>query len=513
MNQNPNQWQSLAEKGVAALRQNQVQDGLSLLVKAAQQAPREPVLRYWLANAYRMNGDVQRAEQIFREVLTEKPGDFDPSFGLAFLLRDIGKPEAAAEVLTTASEQPGSSLNQLLQITGFMRDSNQFEAAIPVCLKALKLSPRRADLHFKLARLYQATGDFSKALEHLQLTIDLKPSIGPAWTTLAQQRTFDSTDDQEFKRIEAAASQNHGHEANMCIAFAYGKALDDLKRWAKAWKQYERGNELLSLTRLWNQDAWNRVVQRATAGSPVVRQVEGDFGSRAVFIVGMPRSGTSLLERLLAREPNITGRGELNFLDHFVSEQKKFGSLNLSQKQQMGNSFWKQLRLDGSDRSFFVDKNPLNFRYLDTLFDLLPGAKVIHMRRDGRDSCLSCYFQPFEHNDAAFSNNLDHLIRFYAGYNLMMERWAAVYPGRIHIVNYDDLVTDTDRTMAQALDFVGVDSSTSATEVSESDGLVRSASAWQARQPVHQDSVERWRRYYEQAPAFFDRIASIDEAR
>jgi tetratricopeptide (TPR) repeat protein len=507
---NTTNWQSLAEKGIASLRQNQVREGLNQLIKAAKLAPRERVLRYWLANGYRMNGDLDRSERIFRKLLEEKAGDFDSSFGLAFLLRDAGKPAEAAVVLQAAAEQPGLTLNHLLQITGFLRDSNQFAAAIPVCSKALELSPRRADLFFKLARLYQATGDFDRSLEHLKTALDLKPSVGPAWTVLAQQKRFESADDPEFKRIQRASGSPHGNEADMCIAFAYGKALDDLKRWPEAWAQYERGNELISLTRLWNRDAWNRLVERVTSGATEARAPVGERGKGAVFVVGLPRSGTTLLEQLLDRQGNISGRGELNFLDHFAKQKTALGMLSEQQKQEMAASFMSQLRLGGPEDEWYVDKNPLNFRYLDTLFELLPAARVLHITRDARDTCLSCYFQPFEHNDAAFSNSLPHLIEFYSGYKRLMKKWAGIYGERILTVKYDELVNRTDQVMAEVLQFIGTGDSLSPGGLANQDGLVRSASAWQARQPVHNRSIARWRHYYDQAPQFFDQLAVID---
>jgi len=505
-----NNWQALAESGIASLRQNKPREGLGLLVKAEKLAPRDRVLRYWLANAWRMNGDIERAEKIFRQLLAEKRGDFDASFGLAFLLRDAGRPGEVARVLREASEQPGLKLEQLLQITGFLRDSNQFEAAIPVCKKALELSPRRADLFFKLARLYQATGDFEQALEHLKTTLELKPSIGPAWTVLAQQKKFESADDPDFRKIRKASTSPHGNEADMCIAFAYGKALDDLGRWPEAWVQYQRGNQLISLTRLWNQDAWNRLLERALNRPAEMRLPANGAGRGAVFIVGMPRSGTTLLEQLLDRQPNVHGRGELNFLDHFVKQAGASGVLTQAQKQEMADAFWKQLRLGGPENDWYVDKNPLNFRYLDTLFELMPAAKVLHMTRDGRDSCLSCYFQPFEHNDAAFSNDLQPLVEFYSGYRRLMQKWNEVYGDRILTVNYDELVSNTDEVMAQVLGFLGTSGSMSGDGSADVQGLVRSASAWQARQPVHNRSVARWRHYYDRAPEFFDQLAAID---
>jgi tetratricopeptide (TPR) repeat protein len=457
-----------------------------------------------------MTGKTNRALSIFRKLLAERPGDFDTSFALAFLLRDAGAPGDAAEALQKASEQPAVTLNQLLQITGFLRDSSQFAAAIQVLKRAAAMSPAQADLHFKLARLYQATGAFDLALDALRKTLDLKPSVGPAWTVLAQQIHFRATDDVDYKRIQSASSQSYGREADMCIAFAFSKALDDLEQWPQAWAQYQKGNQLMSKAAPWNQGTWRNFVERSIKKTGKAEPAAPATGRNAVFIVGMPRSGTTLLEQMLDRHPDITGRGETNFLAHFAQQSSASGPTTGPQRKEMADVLWTQLRLEGPEKGIYIDKNPLNFRYLDVLFELLPTAKVLHVTRDGRDSCISCYFQLFQHADMAFSYSLEHLVDFYSGYRRLMASWENVYAERIHRVEYKDLVNSSDDVLAKVLRFLGTEWDDAVTQTSDQARLVRTASVWQARQPVYTRSVGRWGHYYDQAPEFFTRLSAID---
>ncbi len=503
-------WRTLTENGIALLRQGQPQKALTQMQRAERQAPTERDVRYWLANAYRTAGEINRALSIFRNLLSERPGDFDASFALAYLLRDAGAPADVAEALLKASEQPTVTLNQLLQITGFLRDSNQFAVAIQVCERAVAMSPGQADLRFKLARLYQATGAFDLALDALRETLDLQPSVGPAWTVLAQQKHFRATDDVDFMRIQSAAGQSYGREADMCIAFAFGKALDDLEHWPQAWAQYQKGNQLMSKATPWSQSAWIKFVERSIANTGKAESAAPATGRNAVFIVGMPRSGTTLLEQMLDRHPEITGRGEMNFLAHFAQQRSASGPITGPQRKEMTEEFWKQLRLEGPDNGIYIDKNPLNFRYLDVLFELLPTAKVLHVTRDGRDSCLSCYFQLFQHTDTAFSNSLEHLVAFYSGYRRLMASWEKIYAERIHRVNYNDLVESSDDVLAKVLRFLGKEWDDAITQTTDQERVVRTASVWQARQPIHTRSVDRWGHYYDQAPEFFTRLSVID---
>jgi tetratricopeptide (TPR) repeat protein len=507
-------WQTLTDEGVALLRQNQPQQALAQLQRALDAAPRERLVRYWLGNAYRVAGAFDDAHGIFEQLLAEQPGDFDTSFALAFLLRDAGKPGEAATALLAAAEQPGLAVEQLLQIAGFLRDCNQYSAAIDVCEKALTQSPRDAELHFKLGRLYQASGMFDRALNALRSALDIDPTLGPAWTVLAQQQRFTSADDEDYVRIRDAAGGSHGSEADMCIAFARGKALDDLGQWPDAWTQYEKGNRMMAGAMPWRARNWRRQVERAIERTPAISDktpVSAD-GRKAVFIVGMPRSGTSLLEAMLDRHPGILGRGEMNFLDHFARQRPASGSFSDAERQTIGDSIWTQMRLEGPESSHYVDKNPLNFRYLDTAFELIPSARVLHLTRDGRDSCLSCFFQLFQHEDAAFSYDLDNLVTFYSGYRRLMAHWQTIYGSRMFDVSYEDLVNDSEVVLRRILRFLGAGWDDAVTRQSDhGDRVVRTASVWQARQAVHSQSVGRWRHYYDRAPAFFDKLAAIDE--
>lgn len=502
-------WRTMTQNGVALLRQNQPQAALVHLQRAQSQAPGERDVRYWLGNAYRMTGDIDRACSIFEKLLAEKPGDFEVSLALAFLLREAGKPDGAAEALLRASEQPGRTIEQLLQMAGFLRDSNQFAAAIRVCEKAAERRPAQADLHFKMGRLYQATGAFDQALDALRTTLDLQPSTGPAWTDLAQQKRFHGTDDEDYVRIQAAARQSYGPEADMCIAFAYGKALDDLEQWPEAWAQYQKGNGSMSATTPWNPRTWRRFVDRSVANM-AHEPIAPGTGRNAVFIVGMPRSGTTLLEQLLDRHPDISGRGEMNFLEQFAEQHSASGSFNEQQRKQAADALWTQMRLEGSEDGYYIDKNLLNFRYLDVVFELLPSARVVHLTRDGRDTCISCFFQLFQHDATAFSYKLDDLAAFYSGYRRLMAHWNEIYADRILEISYEQLVVSRDDVLSKVLNFLGTDWDDRVTQAGNQDRVVRTASAWQVRQPVHSRSVARWRHYYDQAPAFFEQLSAID---
>jgi tetratricopeptide (TPR) repeat protein len=511
-------WQTLVEAGIRDIKQQNPQLAHKKLKDAYRLAPSERMVRYWLGNACRMCGDADRAELLFRELLVENAADEEAAFALSWLLREQGRSEQAADTLAGLAKVSGDRLETLLQIAGFLRDSNQFSQAITVCRQAMELEPDRADLHSMLARLLQAEGEFEAALSSLRSALEMDATLGGAWLSLAQLQKFQTGDEPDMKMLRDAAGNSLGDETDMCISFAFGKALDDLGQWPDAWHQFNRGNSLREAGQPWNTVAWeNFISTRLTSGGKSkVQAREGvprnvpDNMRRPVFIIGMLRSGTTLLELCLDRHPEITGRGELNFLARLAGQYAGRAHLSNEQRTAAATELWTQMRLQGPEDHFYVDKNPLNFRFLDTLHSVMPEARVIHIQRDGRDSCLSCYFQLFQHPDAGFSNRLDYLLAYYRGYHRLMTHWQHEYPGWIHTISYADLVDSTETTLAGTLKYLGVDWDDRIMEPGKERRPVRTASTWQARQPIYRDSLKRWNDYYEQAPDFFDTIEEID---
>jgi tetratricopeptide (TPR) repeat protein len=426
---------------------------LDLLQQAYRLAPRERDIRYWLGNALRLCGRMVEAERMLRGLMKDHPADGESGFALAYLLRAQGRPAESAKTLLQLARTCPGDLQTLLKVTGFLRDANCFEEAIEVLRwhwTSLQMTPTCTSNWLD----YSGHRAFPEALSNLRLALDRNPRLGGAWLGLAQLQAVTDTASPDWQRIEWAGGQNLGEEAGMCLAFARGKGLDDLGEWQSAWNEFTRGNRLRRATQTWNRQAWQQFVS-ATLRSPAPRgPADKQAARRPVYIVGMLRSGTTLLEQLLGRHPLITGRGELNVLPHLAANSPGMGQLSPARRRAFGDELWTQLRLDGPAHHHYIDKNPLNFRFLGFLLDVLPETKVIHVSRDGRDSCLSCHFQLFQHPDAAFANDLEDLLDYYRGYRQLMAHWTASAGDRIHAVKYHELVNSPRKTLDDALGFL-----------------------------------------------------------
>lgn len=496
-------WQSLLAAGRRAVAAGEAALALDTLQRAAQLAPAQRDVRYWMANALRLAGRLRDAEAGYRALLRAHPGDSETAFALAFLLREEGRPQQLAEVLLALARSPAADLVLLLKIAGFLRDSNRFEEAIEVLRSAIALRPDDATLHFRLARMLQATGRFGDALAEVRIALDRDPGLGGAWISLAALQRFADADDVDFRRLRAAAERPAGVEAEMCIAFALAKACDDIGAWGLAWQHLGRGNRLRHAAQPWDRPAWNRQLDALLEAPLRIGAAPAAPTRHPVYLVGMLRSGTTLLEELLDRHPRVTARGELNFLAHQARASRGSDAADL---------LWSHLRLDGRADDWYVDKNPLNFRFLGFLAETLPEARIVHVTRDGRDTCLSCHFQLFQHPDAGFTTDLDDLLDYYRGYRRLMRRWCAELGERVLSVAYEDLVNDPRTTLHHVLAHVGLDWDEALEAEPASGRAIRTASAWQARQPIHPGSIGRWRHYREFAPDFFDAVHAADGA-
>ena len=299
-------WKALLDAGIQAVQQKKPDQALQHLEQAYHLAPAERLVRYWLANASRLNGNTARAEQLYDELLEEDVRDIDTAVAKAFLLREQGRSTDAAAILLTLVNALPQDLETQLKVTGFLRDSNHLDEAISVCKQAISTSPERADIRFKMASLYMAIGKIDDEITYLQQALDINASMGSAWLGIAQLHRFKSVEDKHFIELENASLANLTKEAEICIAFARGKANDDLQHWPQAWQQFTLGNNIHKKEKPWDQEKWNRTVSRALETSTSVRAPANS--RRSVFIVGMTRAGTTLLEQRLDRHPDITGR-------------------------------------------------------------------------------------------------------------------------------------------------------------------------------------------------------------
>jgi tetratricopeptide (TPR) repeat protein len=485
-----------AQAGEMLLRVDAAAAG-ALLDAGIRQHADSATLHYLHGNALRMSARPVEAEAALGRAIRLDPAHANASLSLAHLLREQGRMRALAEVVTALWRHEARTLASDQRTLAFLCECERFVEADSLLASILEAHPDDPSLRRRAGEIALVLGRFEEARAHLRAAIDGDPGQASAWLRLAHTHRFDDPDDPDLQRLRSALMRTDlGIDIESSIGFALGKALDDLGEYAEAARILRQANARWRAAHPWDADAWQRFVDAQLAAT-ALRPVPASADTVPVFIVGLPRSGTTLAASLLARHPQVRARGELNWIAALA------GRLGAQPSADMlgaaGGFYLRHLRQDDVPPRLIVDKNPLNFRHLGLIAAMLPQAKIIHCRRDLRDTALSLWSQHFAHDDMAWSYDFDDIAAFASGHAGLMRHWKRHLHLAIFDLDYEALVGDTEQTLDQVRGFLGL--GTTPIRAQAAAEVFATASVWQARQQVHARSVARWRRYAEFLPA------------
>lgn len=461
-----------------------------VLEHALSQFPQDAQLHYLHGNAMRLTGRPEPAEAALRTALRLEPAHPLAALSLAHLLREQGRLAALADVVMEAWQAQPRSLATDRSTLAFLIECERFAEAGRLVEALLASHPGDAALHARAGEIALVEGRFDAARVHLRRALELDPSQSATWLRLAHTHRFDSPDDPDLALLEDGATRaDAGSDAAVAIDFALGKAFDDLLRPTEACTHWRRANAARRATHPWSAEAWQAEVEARLAAAPLTG-LEPGATPTPIFIVGLPRSGTTLCASLLGRDARIRARGELNWIAALARQlgpRPRADALAAA-----AHLYLRQLRQDDAPAQFYIDKNPLNFRHLGLIAALFPQARLIHCRRSLRDTALSLWSQHFAHPDMAWSYDWNDIAAFTRGYQRLM---AAADPRLQRFdLDYEDLAREPDATLARLHQFLDLDRDSASAQAAATE-VFATASVWQARQGVHTGSIQRWRRF------------------
>ena len=480
-------WQSIASE---LMRAGHMDVSLYLLDAGMKQHPMDAELHYLAGNASRVTARLDWAEQHYLGALRLAPHHRDAALAFAFMLRQQGRIEAATRVITASLRHRAADATETLAALSFLRECGAFVAADEIAKHAREQWPDDATVAAHAGEFALAIGDFARARDCLRDALTRDPNKSPSWLRLSLCTKFASTDDADVIRMQTAwRDASLTATTRTCVGFALGKAFDDLRDYEHAADTLCEANAGARTAQPWHAGAWDEFVTNKTAARPLSR-IDNAFAP--VFIVGLPRTGTTLLATSLARDLRIRDRGELNWIDgmytHLIAQDLL---RDLAALKTAAEVVEKQMRRDDAPTTFYLDKNPLNFRYLDLIAAMFPNAKILHCRRDARDTALSIWMQYFAHADVGFAYDFGTIRDFMHGHDTLMAHWKKTLPLTIVDVEYEALTTDSANTLKRVGDSLGLELQTSAA----TSAAIVTASVWQARQPVYSSSIGRWKNY------------------
>jgi tetratricopeptide (TPR) repeat protein len=420
---------------------------------------------------------------------------------------------AAEQAIKLAMQEEPESSEALTLLGQVLHETDRYEEAIEVLEKALKKMPDNPEaLNFYGVAL-KSVGRLDEARDHIIKALKLNDGMYGAYANLNDLVDFSEGIGEElFNRMEAIFESVPNQEAEQFLAlhFAYAKALDDRGQHEKALEHYITGGRMKRKQLEYKESdtfAFFDAIREAFPKEAFEnRKYEGLDDDRFVFIVGMPRSGSTLVEQILSSHPDVYGAGEVKYLsralgqlrDRFPSLPKypeMAGKLTAAQFDITAKNYQKALANGAGDAKKITDKLLTNYFFLGLINLLFPKAKVINTQRDPVDTCLSGFTKLFK-DDMPHSYDLSELGRYYGKYRELMQHWEKVLPeGFLTTVIYEDVVADTEKEAKRLIEFLGLPWDPKCVEFHKSDRPVKTASVAQVRKPIYKTSVKRWKKY------------------
>lgn len=468
-----------------------------MLLSGLSMYPGNASLRCLLGNTLRMQGRYGESEGELRSVLIDAPGHEVATWSLAWLLREQGRLNAAAEVVLGYGSPAPNEPEQARRIATFLAQCGRHMDALGICDAALA-QRENAPLLGLSGVLASTLGHFERASADLRRAVQLNPGLATSWFWLALTHRFQTRDDADLVALEAAAKGvTDDTDSGICINFARGKIYDDLDDIPQAVKVLRKANAAMAARTSWQPEKWDALVARQLTEHPPAPVAAPSLVP--VFVVGLPRTGTTLITTLLSQHSQIRSRGEMGWLGELAKQGASLGFSKTFLTRAAG-LYAAQLRQDDEPAEFYIDKNPSNFLYLGLAAALFPNARVIHCRRNPRDTALSIWRQYFGSADTGFAYTFKDIAQVTSSHDRLMRHWHTSLPLPIYKLEYETLVARPDETVAEVLRCLGADDSTQPTDAAADRMAIGTASVWQARQPVNTRSIDRWKCYAPHVP-------------
>ena len=451
------------------------------------------------------------AETLLEAVVTMVPDYHAARYDYAItLLRRHKHVQAIAELEKLLAGDPGNRTYATTYATAHV-GLGEHERALTLYRELLPGAPEPCNLHLSVAHSLKTLGRQAEAIEAYQKAILARPDFGDAYWSLANLKTYRFTDEQINRMLAGQAANSTSPVDNYHLCFALGKALEDRWNYAESFHYYELGNALKKSECRYKPEQLERIAmlqtQFCTSDFFAARRGVGCADNAPIFIVGLPRSGSTLLEQILASHSLIEGTMELADIPRMVLElqgrQKQGGetcyprvleTLTSEELLRLGQRYINDTRIYRKGKPFFIDKMPNNFRHIGLIHLILPQARIIDARREPMACCFSNYKQLFAAGQE-FTYSIEDIARYYHTYVDLMQHWDAVLPGKVLRVQHENVVADLEGNVRRMLEFCGVDFEPACLEFYRTERSVRTASSEQVRKPISREGLDQWRNF------------------
>ncbi len=496
--------------GMLLHQTNRRSDGFALLIKSVSSAERKnPHFLNNLGTVQIDHGRFAEAADSFRAALASAPGHAQARFNLARALTELGEFQKAAAIYSDFVRSNHFDNNARISLVDALQSAGKPTEALDALTTGIQLRPKDTQLLLYYASFVLQTGDISAAREKINGALELDPTLAEAWFMLSQVKK-QVNPDSDLATMESLWAEKSASRADRIpLSFGLGKLHEDLGNYERAFHFFKEGNAAVRSSIAYDEvkvksdfDQMTEIFDEAFLRG---ERSKGSDDISPVFILGMPRSGTTLVEQIVSAHPDVHGSGESPLLRNTLARFFPFDArgqfpsdlktLPRSRFNEAGQFYLTRMRQISGGKRIITDKMPGNFLLLGFIHLMFPDAKIIHCMRRPEATCFSIFKTHFRNSGHQYGYDLGELARFHTLYQKMMNHWRSTVPEDFIDVQYEELVADQETMSRAIIDYLGLQWDPACLDFHKNHRPVRTASVAQVRRPIYTGSLEQWKKY------------------
>lgn len=483
-----------------------------------QKAPRDTSAALQLARLLLKANQIDQAHKTLASRYEWAKSNFEYLYLLGALSLQLRQLDLALEAAHSACSQQEESAQALNLLGSVHMERSEFSEAIKAFSNAISRDQNFADPHNNLAWAYRATGESRSAIDHFAKAYKLEPKATEALSGLLMLKRFERVDQDISEAERVLDSSTLSRSARTELHFALGKAYEDCKLYDLAYSHFEQGNSTWRSGLNYSTDIDRRLfdsLRNADYGngeSPSTSKCASESSTVdntpiPIFVLGMPRSSTSLIEQILASHSEVTGAGELPLLNDLLMSGADF-VWSPERRDDIRQRYLTHLSAVANGKAYVVDKMPQNFRFIGVISSCFPEAKIIHCERDPRDNCLSLYKHHFPMTQHDYAYKSDELVAYHQLYRELMQHWTKQEAISIFPASYEHLIEHFEEDVRALLQHIGLEFEPACLEFQKTKRAIRTASSEQVRKGLYKSGAGQWRNYETHLRDLFEALPS-----
>ena len=466
-----------------------------------------------MGNALKDKGDSEAAIESYKQALKIKPDYAQAYNNMGNALKDKGDSEAAIESYKQALKIKPDYAHAYNNMGNTLSEKGDLEAAIENYKQALKIKPDYVQAYNNIGIALKDKGDLEAAIESYKQALKIKPDYAEVYRNLSNIHRYKEHDEYFLKMQSLCQSSSVSDEQRCHLNFALSKASEDLNEVGQSFNYLKIGNELRKKILSYDIKKDIELFSQLKKAYPSIalQSVVESSDLKPIFILGMPRSGTTLVEQIVSSHSEVTGAGELSYVSRFGDSTAR-GAIKPNAKMILDfrQRYLEALKKRSDGRSIVTDKMPQNFLYVGLIFSAFPDAKVIHVNRDPAATCWSNYKHYFIDKGLGYCYDLDDTVTYFGLYTDLMQFWLGHYGDRIYNINYDNLTMNQDDETRKLIEYLELEWENDCLSPQHNKRSVRTVSQQQVRQKVYQGSSQQWHKFEPYLNGAFDQLTELN---